>query len=120
MSRRLRIVLLTTSFAACIAVLLYSLWGLLGAAALPLPLVALSAALIAIGIDLGESLRAIRPHSKLWLVPNVASVVAGILLSLPYPPELAVPLCMVSTAIATGRLHKRLSQFLEIEPKASP
>ncbi len=112
MSKRSQITVLTIAFASTLSALLYSLWSLVSVAPVPFRVVTATAAVIAIGICIGDAMHEKNPQSKLWIVPNVLSLVLSVPLALPYPFDIGMPICMVSTAVLTGRLHKVLLRRL--------
>ncbi len=106
MKYHLRIAIATTALACVLSAFFYTLWGLVALATIPYPVVVASAAMIAVGIAIGEILRLHAPASNVWLVPNVASLLLSIPLALPYPFDPGMPICMVSTAVLCGRFYK--------------
>ena len=112
MSLRVKAAVVATLFASACSAVLYSLWSMVGPGTIPLVLVVISAAMIAIGIAIGEAMRESSPESKAWLVPNIASFLLSIPITVPFAFDVGMPLCMVSTAVATGRLHKAISERL--------
>ncbi len=114
-SVRVRAAAIATLFASALSAILYVLWSMIGRGSIPLLFVVISAAMIAIGIAVGEYLRVLRPNSKAWLIPNIASFLLSIPITMPYPFDIGMPICMVSTAMATGRMHELLFQTLRAQ-----
>lgn len=112
MNQRIKAAAIATAFASACSAVLYSLWSMFGAGSIPLVFVVISAAMIAIGIAIGEAMRESSPESKAWLIPNMASFLLSIPITIPFAFDVGMPLCMVSTAMMTGRLHKMVSDRL--------